>query len=70
MNTEKLIKEARDILSLLARMAVSRATIERESELALLRFDADGWEILQIDRVRDEIKRAVKKVYGLEVRFD
>lgn len=70
MDTNKLITEARDTLSLLARMALSRATMEHKARFVLIHLDQEGWQAMRISRIREEIERAVQEVYGTEVRFD
>lgn len=70
MNTEALVAAARDELSLLSRMALSRATLEHKDGVTYVHLDASGWEVMQIGRVREEIESAVKAHCQTEVRFD
>lgn len=69
MNTVQLVNEARDELSLLSRMALSRASMEVREGLTFIHLDEAGWEVMQLERVREEIERAVKRVMKTEVRF-
>lgn len=70
MNTEALVAAARDELSLLSRMALSRATLGQKDGVTYVHLDASGWEVMQIERVREEIESAVKAYCQTEVRFD
>jgi len=70
MNTDTLIKNANDELSLLSRLVVDRATMREGNEKLTLVIDEEGARLLTMERVRQEIECAVKKAYGLEIAYE
>jgi hypothetical protein len=70
MNTDTLIKNAHDELSLLSRLVVDRATMREGNGKLTLIIDEEGARLLTMERVRQEIECAVKKAYGLEVAYE
>lgn len=70
MNSDTLIKNAHDELSLLSRLVVDRATMREGNGKLTLLIDEEGARLLTMERVRQEIECAVKKAYGLEVAYE
>ncbi|EHA15301.1 MULTISPECIES: hypothetical protein [Halomonadaceae] len=70
MNSDTLIKNAQDELSLLSRLVVDRATMREGNGKLTLLIDEEGARLLTMERVRQEIECAVKKAYGLEVAYE
>lgn len=70
MNSDTLIKNAHDELSLLSRLVVDRATMREGNGKLTLIIDEEGARLLTMERVRQEIECAVKKAYGLEVAYE
>lgn len=70
MNSDTLIKNAHDELSLLSRLVVGRATMREGNGKLTLIIDEEGARLLTMERVRQEIECAVKKEYGLEVAYE
>lgn len=66
----ELVREARDDLSLLARMVVSRSEVTESDGVVVIKSDADAAEMLRIPRVQEEITMAVSKVYGATTRYE
>ena len=70
MESNTLIQNAHDELSLLSRLVVDRATMREGNGKLTLIIDEEGARLLTMERVRQEIECAVKKVYGLEVAYE
>ena len=62
-----LLSTGRDILSLLARTVVSRASVTRDGRAIRITPDADGSDLLRIPRIRDEIESAARHAFGHRV---
>ena len=70
MDSNTLIANAHDELSLLSRLIVDRATMRETNGKLTLIIDEEGARLLTMERVRQEIECAVKKVCGLEVAYE
>ncbi|SFI13524.1 hypothetical protein [Modicisalibacter xianhensis] len=70
MDSDTLIQSAQDELSLLSRLVVDRATMREGNGKLTLIIDEEGARLLTMERVRQEIECAVKKVWGLEVAYE
>lgn len=65
---DRLLREGREQLSLLARSLVSRAHCWWAADGCLIvEVDADGEELLHVARLRREIEAAAFAVYGVSV---
>lgn len=70
MDSDTLIQNAHDELSLLSRLVIDRATMREGNGKLTLIIDEEGARLLTMERVRQEIECAVKKVCGLEVAYE